>query len=273
MPRAVRATISGLCVLGLLAQVGYALSSYKAEALMIDAGHAGNSIGPEAALEYYLRAEAWGPGDPKLYFLQGLQWSKLGKFPEAKAAYARSLKYAPGIPITLIKYAEVLAHLGDVQAAEEAIGRALEIAPSDSMAQEIAGLVRGVQGDYAGAANRFERAVKLSPNPSSKLLNHLAYSLYKVGDNGRALRHVDRALRRDALHPGNHLLRGKILLAMNRPDDAAAALAAAEREYLRRLDAGPFNTDKLDETRRYLALARMTRDASVASASLREANR
>ena len=42
----------------------------------------------------------------------------------------------------------------------------------------------------------------------------------------------------------------------------AAALAAAEREYLRLLVASPSNKDKLAETRRLLSLVRMTRDAT-----------
>lgn len=271
MARALRAAISGLCLLGLLVQVGYTVSGYQAEALMLDAGEAEKRSGPEAALEIYLRAEAWKPGDPKIHYLQARQWSKLGKISEAKTAYARSLEYAPDIPITLIRYAEVLALSGESQAAEEAIHRALTIAPADSMAQGIAGLVRGVGGDHARAAQHFEWAVKLSPNPSPKLLNRLAYSLYKVGDHNRALRYVDQAVVKDALHPGNHLLRGKILLAMNRPDDAATALATAEREYLQRLDAGPSNTDRLNETRRYLTVARTARAARRASFSRKDA--
>lgn len=257
--RAVRSTILGLCLFGLLAQVGYALSGYKAEALMLDALEAGKRRGPEAALQLYLRAEAWSPGDPQLFYLQGLQWSKLGKTAEAKAAYARSLELAPGVPVTLMKYAEVLALSGEAQAADEAIHRALEIVPADSLAREIAGLVRGVQGDHAGAAKHFERAVNLSTNPSPKLLNRLAYSLYKLEDHNRALRYIDQALLVDADHPDNHLLRGKILLVMNRPDDATRALASAEREFLRLLATNPSNRDKLNETRRYLTFARRPR--------------
>ena len=267
MARAVRGTMSGLCLLGLLAQVGYALSGYQAEALMLEGLEAGKRSGPEAALQFYLRAEAWDPGDPQLLYLQGLQWGKLRKIPEAKAAYARSLEFAPDVPVTLIMYAEVLALSGEAHAAEVAIDRALEIVPADSMAQEIGGLVRGVQGDHAGAAKHFERAVKLSTKPSPKLLNRLAYSLYKLRDHGGALRYVDRALVIDANHPDNHQLRGKILLAMNRLDDALIALASAEREYLRLLVASPSNKDKLSETRRYLTLARMTRDAARPAAS------
>lgn len=249
--------------LGLVfAQVSYSFSVYKAEAHMIKALEARRGGDPESAIRHYQRAADWIPGNAELFYLQGNQWSRLGKVDEAKAAYARSLDLAPHIPATLIKRAELLALSGEPEAAEEFIDRALKLAPADWRAEEVAGLVRGVQGDHAGAAIHLERSRKFSGNPSAKLLNRLAYTQYKLADYERALGYVDQALNLDALHPNNHLLRGKILLGLDRPDDAVGALESAEREYMRQVAANASVNDRLQETRRYIIHARLVRDSA-----------
>ncbi len=274
MTRAVRWALIVPCLGLVFAQVSYSSSVYMAEAHMIEALKARKGGDPESAIWYYLQASKWNPGDAELLYRQGNQWSRLGKVDEAKAAYARSLDLAPHIPATLIKYAELLALSGEPKAAEEFIDRALKLAPADWRAQEIAGLVRGVRGDHAGAVIHFERAREFSGKPSAKLLNRLAYTLYRLADYERALGYVDKALILDALHPDNHLLRGRILLGMNRPDDAVGALESAEREYLHRMATNASVNDKLQETRRYIVHAHVARgsaeDAAESLAVLRE---
>lgn len=242
-----------LCVGGLLAQITLSSSTYMAESLMLeglDAQKRGNS---EGAMQLYQRAASWSTADPQLRYLHGLQWNRLGHADNAKAAYARSLEISPNMSVTLIKYAELLALTREPVAARRMIERALQLAPADPRAQEVAGLIRGVQGDHAGAAIYFEMAMELSTRPSPKLLNHASYTLFKLGDYNRALGYVDRALRMDPAQPDNHLLRGKILIALNRSDDAVTALRAAEREFLSRVVKNASTREKLKETRRYIA--------------------
>ena len=262
MTQAVRWALVVPCLVLVFAQVRYSSSVYMAEAYILEALKARKGGDDESAKRYYLRAADLNPGDPELLYLLGNQWSRLGKMAEAKAAYARSLELAPHIPATLIKYAELLALSDEPKAADEFIGRALKLAPADWRAEEIAGLVRGVQGDYAGAAIHFERAQEFSGKPSAKLLNRLAYTLYRLADYERALGYVDQAVILDALHPDNHLLRGRILLGMKRPNDALGALASAEREYVRRAATNASENDKLQETRRYIVRAQVARGAA-----------
>ena len=262
MARAVRWALIVSCLGLVFAQVSYSSSVYMAEAHMIEALKARKGGDAESAIWYYLQASKWNPGDAELFYRQGNQWSRLGKVDKARAAYARSLDLAPHIPATLIRYAELLALSGEPKAAAEFVGRALKLAPADWRAQEVAGLIRGVQGDHAGAVVHFERARKFSGRPSAKLLNRLAYTLYRLADYERALGYVDQAVILDTLHPGNHLLRGKILLGMNRPDDAMGALESAEREYLHRVATNAAVNDKLQETRRYIVRAHVARGAA-----------
>lgn len=332
--RFVRWALVALCLALVLGQVLYSTSVYMAEVYAVRALGARAGGDTESAIQYYLWAADFAPGDPELLYLQGNQWSRLGKVAEAKAAYARSLELAPHTPAALIKYAELLALSGEPEAAEESVGRALALAPADWRAVEVAGLVRGVQGDFTGAAVRLDnsrkfsgssssqlaaelvrhaellalsgklvaarafvdrglelvtadrqaeevaglvcgmqgdyakaavhlaRSLELSDNPSARLLNRLAYTQYKLGDFERALGYVDDALGLDALHPDNHLLRGKILLGLDRPGDAVGALESAEREYVRHAATNASVNAKLQETRRYLARAHVARGAA-----------
>lgn len=262
MTQALRWALVVPCLVLIFVQVSYSSSVYLAEAYTLEALKARKGGDAESAIQYYLWAADLTPGDPELLYLQGDQWSRLGKVDEAKAAYTRSLELAPHIPATLIKYAELLALSDEPKAADEFIGRALKLAPADWRAEEVAGLVCGVQGDYAGAAIHLERSWEFSGTPSAKLLNRLAYTQYKLADYERALGYVDHALNQDPLHPGNHLLRGKILLGLDRPDDAVGALESAEREYLRHVDTNASLKDKLQETRRYIVRAHVARGAS-----------
>lgn len=255
-----------LCLGGLLAQINLSSSTYMAEALMLEGLGAQKRGNSERAMQLYQRAASWSTADPQLRYLQGHHWNRLGQPNKAKAAYASSLDISPNMSVTLIKYAELLALTGDPAAAQQMIDHALQLAPADPRAQEIAGLVLGVQGDHAGAALHFEKAVELSVKPSPKLLNHASYALFKLTDYDRALKYVDEALRKDPSHPDNHLLRGKILMAMKRSDDAVTALRTAEREFLSRVANNASTREKLKETRSYLARLRSIRKSTGHSA-------
>ncbi len=245
-----------LCLIGLLAQFTFSSSTYMAEALMLDGLEAQKRGNSEGAIQFYRRAASWSTADPQLRYLHGLQWKRLGRLDDAKAAYGDSLAISPNMSVTLIKYAELLALTGEPQAAQQMIERALELAPADPRALEIAGLIRGVQGDHAGAAVHFARAVEYSTVASPKLLNHASYTLFMLEDYGAALTYVDEAIRKDPHHPDNHLLRAKILLATNRQVEAIAALREAEREFLDSPIKNAATEQKLKETRNFLSLLR-----------------
>lgn len=97
--------------------------------------------------------------------------------------------------------------------------------------------------------------MKLSGNPGPDLLNRLANALYELGEPAQALGYADRALKAQELQPDHHLIRGKVLLALERFDEAAKALGGAEHVYAERVAGNLPEQGKLDESRRHLVPA------------------
>ena len=212
---------------------------------------------PDVALDAYERAYSWNRHDQNLLHLLGaLKW-RLGNKEGATGALSEALELAPHEINMLIPYAEQLALSAHLPQAERAIQYALALAPENWRSEQVAGLVHGLQGDHAGAAVHFERAVKLTMNPGPELLNNLSNALFEQGDAGRALHIANRALRDQPQYVDHHLIRGKALFSLGRPEEAAKALGLAERIY--REDQGEIKSapEKLNMTRRYLIRAHM----------------
>ncbi len=57
-------------------------------------------------------------------------------------------------------------------------------------------------------------------------LASLALALLRTGDSSAALRHLDRIARRGPMDPAFHIIRAQALLALNREEEAAAAMRA-----------------------------------------------
>ena len=210
---------------------------------------------PDVALDAYERAYLWNRHDRDLLHLLGVLRWRSGDKEGAMGALAEALELAPHEINTLVPYAEQLAFSARLPQAERAIQYALALAPGNWRTEQVAGLVRGFQGDHAGAAGHFERAVKLTMSPGPDLLNNLSNALLEQGDAGRALHFANRALGNQPQYADHHLIRGKSLLALGRPAEAAKALGSAERIY--RDDRGEISSapEKLNMTRRHLIRA------------------
>ena len=212
---------------------------------------------PGIAVDAYERAYSWNPHDQNVLYLIGVLRWQFGNKQGAVGALSEALELAPNEINTLLPYAEQLALSGDLQQAERAIRYALDLAPGNWRAEQVAGVVYGLQADHAAAAVHFERAVKLATNPGAGLFNQLSNALYEQGDPERAIHFADRAVRVQPLHADHHMIRGKALLALDRPEEAAKALGWAERVYRNHPDKIENAAEKLIETRRHLVRARI----------------
>ncbi|MCH8204684.1 MAG: tetratricopeptide repeat protein [Candidatus Hydrogenedentes bacterium] len=244
-----------LALSGLGLQIGFASMLLVSEAWMTRGIAAQEHQFPDVALDAYERAYSWNRHDQRLLHLLGVLRWRSGDKEGATGALAEALELAPHEVNTLVPYAEQLAFSARLPQAERAIQYALALAPGNWRSEQVAGLVRGFQGDHAGAAVHFERAVKLTMNPGPELLNSLSNALLEQGDAGRALHFANRALRDRPQYADHHLIRGKALLALGRPEEAAKALGLAERFY--RDDRGEIRSapEKLTMTRRHLIRA------------------
>jgi tetratricopeptide (TPR) repeat protein len=127
-------------------------------------------------------------------------------------------KIGPGAPVTL-EFKD-----GHEITAEFTVGapQAAAAAPQSS-GDALAAVVQKVQGgDCAGALPDIEAA--RTANPQNARAHYLAaFCLERTGDHERALAAIDQALQVQPDFAGGSLLRGRVLRAMNRVDDAEAA--------------------------------------------------
>jgi len=127
-------------------------------------------------------------------------------------------KIGPNAPVTLEfkDGREVTAEfvIGPPQAAA---------APPQQAGDPLAAVVQKVQGgDCAGALPDIE-AVRAA-NPQNARAHYLAaYCLERTGDHEKALQAIDQTLQVQPEFAGGSLLRGRVLRAMNRADEAEAA--------------------------------------------------
>lgn len=213
-------------------------------------GRAAQRAGDLSSARFFFeRSTRWYPHDWKSQYFQAGLLQRLGELDEASAAFEKSLALAPHETLALTNYARLLASRGELVHAAELNDRALHIAPSAWRAHEVAGFMASVQGNHARAAQDFERAINLSLTADPRVMNELANALYHLHDYERALTYAEMAIKKEGLRTNHRLLKGKILLALDRPEEAILPLTQAEQDAMQK--------PVIEESRRYLASAQI----------------
>ncbi|MBX3721472.1 MAG: tetratricopeptide repeat protein [Turneriella sp.] len=136
--------------------------------------------------------------DPLAYYNLGMVYKKDGKFAEAKAAFLDALNQA--------------------SAGEIAYKAATQL-----------GMLHATQGDLPNAKYYFERAVALSP-ATAKYHYNLALVLHQLGENERAVRELDEAIKLGSDNPQTYMYIARLFSELGRKDQAEEALRRALRE-------------------------------------------
>ncbi len=155
---------------------------------------------PAKALAAYRQAFAKQPGSLNLLRLAKAEWRQ-GKRDQALGRLEAWVKQSPKDRLILSELANRYLELGRKDEAITIFRKELEIAPKDAMAHNnLAWLLRA--SDPKAALRHAEKAVELAPN-SPDLLDTLAMVLFEQGDDTRALRMIERALKQ---RPGDATL-------------------------------------------------------------------
>lgn len=162
----------------------------------------------------------------------------------------------------------------DFRGAEISARKALELDPESPDAETLLGAIAAAQGDDDGALEHYRKAIDLDPEYVAPMLYAAEVLMDDDRDPEEALRLADQALERaeeedeylDAL-----LLRGEILLALERDDDADALMEElppvtfSDASYHLRAGRLFFDLDRLEEAeeqyRRAIELAPDDADA------------
>lgn len=136
--------------------------------------------------------------DPLAYYNLGMVYKKDGKFAEAKAAFLDALNVAA--------------------AGEIAYKAATQL-----------GMLHATQGDLPNAKYYFERAVALSP-ANAKYHYNLALILHQSGENERAIRELDEAIKLGSENPQTYMYVARLYSELGKKEQAEEALRRALRE-------------------------------------------
>lgn len=136
--------------------------------------------------------------DPLAYYNLGMVYKKEGKFAEAKSAFLDALNGAA--------------------TGEIAYKAATQL-----------GMLHATQGDLPNAKYYFERAVALSP-ANAKYHYNLALVLNQLGENERAVRELDEAIRLGSDNPQTYMYIARLYAELGRKEQAEAALSKALAE-------------------------------------------
>jgi tetratricopeptide (TPR) repeat protein len=150
--------------------------------------------GAEATLKQAIESSK----DPLAYYNLGMVYKKDGRFAEAKSAFLDALNGAGS--------------------GEIAYKAATQL-----------GMLYATQGDLPNAKYYFERAVALAPT-NAKYHYNLALILNQLGENERAVRELDEAIRLGSDNPQTYMYIARLYAELGRKEQAEAALAKALAE-------------------------------------------
>lgn len=181
------------------------------------------------ALGILRASQAAAPGNPALGIRLAQALVLVGEAGEAVALLSQGPLGALDDAGALTERAEALAAQGDFAAAEAASRAALAMEPRALRARRQLAALQFRAGDPAGAEATLLQGLREDPADPA-LLQGLATLVRQARGLDGALELADRMAREPTAQPAGAALRGDLLLAVNRPADAARAYAAAHAE-------------------------------------------
>lgn len=180
---------------------------------------------PSLAQEHCAKALAQQPGMEAAYRLQTTALLQTGDLEQAREKLDRLLAIMPGDLEAMVKMADYHRRKGAPDRAVAVLQEAVKDHPGSALARAHLAQALFAQGNARGALAEFREALRLSPD-DPKALNNLAAAIhYNDGDLDEALALAQRA--RD-LEPGNAQILDTLGWVYHRRGDHAAALPSVQ---------------------------------------------
>ncbi|MSP16315.1 MAG: hypothetical protein EXR73_06840 [Myxococcales bacterium] len=164
---------------------------------------------------------------PRVHRVLGRALLDLGRARDALVPLAAALVLAPDDAVTaaFLQQARITAEVG-APAALEAL-RALSVRSASGLARQLLGEVDLAAGRVAAAKKQFTTALEETDAPlAPRARARLAEFELAAGNLAEADRHVNLALALAPLHVRGHAMKGRVLLAQGKPQEAVAELEA-----------------------------------------------
>lgn len=110
---------------------------------------------------------------------------------------------------------------GDLAKAEKDLSKAIALNSNNAEARDDLGVIYAQRGELEKAINLFTKAISIDPS-YEKAHHNLATAYHLNGQKQKALRHINDALRLSPNARESLLLKGEILIALGRYDEAKA---------------------------------------------------
>lgn len=179
------------------------------------------------AVADFTRAIELDPSRDAAYFGRGLALGRAGNVEQAIADLDHYIERNPRSSKAHTKRGVRHIWNRDFEKARRDLERAVELDDTNAEAHDDLGVVLAQAGDVAAAIPHFDKARRLDPR-YAKPHHNLAMALYMTGNVEAALGTVDEALGLEPQARNTLMLKGTILDALGRADEARAIREAAE---------------------------------------------
>lgn len=163
----------------------------------------------------------------KVYFLEGLVYTKLRKFNDALTSFRSAARIEP-------RNAEILVNLGtvhyynqDLDSARYFLNEAMKSDPNEGNAYNAMAMVEVTSGDLGKASELLTRALNLHPGDAYFINNRGYISLLK-GETEKALEDINRSITSDPYNGWAYRNKGIYYLMTNNNEEAIRLLKRAE---------------------------------------------
>jgi tetratricopeptide (TPR) repeat protein len=207
----------------------------------------------DGARRYYHFASGLNPGNYRALYDLGVSSRNLQDFELAYQAQQNAVLLSPFYAPSLVELAELHIQQGHWKEAASYLERAEKVTPSYWKIYYARGVSASMQGDLDGAALALETGVSVSPESVMAIHDLLGGTYYQMGEWSKALNAIDDAIAMNKNIPRFHVMRGEILLELNRKPAAAKAWEWAAYLYTQ----PPFNQGANNVIERNALSARM----------------
>lgn len=161
------------------------------------------------------------------YFSRGMALGRRGQIDEGIADLSVYIERHPASSLAYTKRGVRHIWKGDLEHAEKDLKKAVTLDPRNAEAHDDLGVILAQHRKYDAAIGHFQMALKSEPT-YQKAHHNLAMVYYITGENQKALKSVNTALKLIAESRDSMLLKAAILESLGRHNEAKAAREEAE---------------------------------------------
>jgi len=170
----------------------------------------------QEARRYYLFSAGLNPGNHRALYDLGLASRNMGDPALAFQAQQYAVKLSPYYSPSLVELAELYIQQERWGKATAHLDRAEQITPAYWKVYYARGEIAMRQGDLEGAAAAYEKAVTVAAQPVMAVHASLGNTYYQLEHWKLALAAIDDSIALNKNIPQYHVLRGEILVKMNK---------------------------------------------------------